>query len=243
VSASQYRLVDRTIPVNPGIIVPTVRDLWRWVGLMPSTACAAIATLVRAGEQEPGFGETNHIDNRMNGKRHCALAGSRFHSAIGTEEQMSKLLRLTTVSLIALMGLLGSAAATMAAPVSQEGASVGAAQGAAGTVVVTDYICDGQTGVVWGGAAGANCYAGSAGFVFYLIGDGTDESWSLSVNGSGSISLPVGTYEVYENIYWAAGTVEVTAGGTSNLSVLHPGAALPPPPPADRLGEPIEVHL
>jgi hypothetical protein len=146
---------------------------------------------------------------------------------------MSKLLRLTTVSLIALMGLLGSAVATMAAPVSQEGTPFGAAQGATGTVVVTDYICDGQTGVVWGGAAGTNCYAGSAGFAFYLIGDGTDESWSLSVNGSGSISLPVGTYEVYENIYWTAGTVEVTAGGTSNLTVLHPGAALPPPPPAE----------
>lgn len=146
---------------------------------------------------------------------------------------MSRYLRLTVALLIALLGVVGSLGATLAAPSTTGDGAVRTEQAANGTVVVSDYICDGQTGVVWGGTPDENCYAGSAGFVFYLIGDGTDDNWSLSVNGSGSISLPAGTYEVYENIYWTAGTVEVVAGQTSYLNVLHPGEALPPPPPAE----------
>jgi hypothetical protein len=130
--------------------------------------------------------------------------------------------------LASAFGVLGmSASAAPAAPDIDRAA----VYQATGTVTVSKYVCAGLDTVVWGGAPDGNCVAGSAGFVFYLIGDGTDASWSLDVNGTGTITLPAGSYEVWENGNWTQGTVTVTAGANTALTVLNPGAPLPPPEP------------
>lgn len=91
-----------------------------------------------------------------------------------------------------------------------------------GNVTVNKFVCEGQTGVVWNEEPGADCVEGSATFVFYLIGDGTDDFWTLDVNGSGTIELPAGTYEVWEDGSWTMSTVEVTENGTTTVNVLNP---------------------
>ncbi len=142
---------------------------------------------------------------------------------------MSRYLRYAMVMFIAMMGVIGSAGAGMAAPQPGTSGDVSMAQGATGTVSASIYICDGQEDVVWGGTPDANCYASTASLVMYLIGDGTDDSWT--VGSGGSATVPAGTYEVYENVYWTMANVTVTEGATTYVTVLLPGEPLPPPPP------------
>lgn len=143
---------------------------------------------------------------------------------------MSRYVRYILVMFIALMGMAGSAGALLAGPGTGADGDVSVAQAATGTVAASVYICDGQEGVIWGGSPGATCYAGSASLVFYLIGDGTDDNWTVNASPNGSATLPAGNYEVWENVYWTTGSVSITAGATTNVILLLPGNALPPPP-------------
>ncbi len=96
---------------------------------------------------------------------------------------------------------------------------------------MSKYVCDGQSGVEWFGTPGATCSAGSTTFYFYLIGDGTDDYWTLPVNGTASMDLAPGVYEVWEAGSWTMAKVSVVSGETTTVNVLNPGKPLPPPPP------------
>ena len=97
---------------------------------------------------------------------------------------------------------------------------------AAGTVIVSSYLCDGLDTVVWGGVPDASCWGTSGTFSFDPMGDGGEAvSLQLGASGSGSVGLPAGSYEVYE--VTADGpvpgsAVDILAGETTVLNVLHP---------------------
>ncbi len=82
------------------------------------------------------------------------------------------------------------------------------------------------------GEVGPDCEGGPATFTFYLHGDGTDDSWTLSVGESGeaSMELQAGTYDV-----WTPGgpifNVTVPENGATSFAYGFPVQA-PAPPPA-----------
>lgn len=106
---------------------------------------------------------------------------------------------------------------------------------AQGTGTVTASVRD-CTGLAYQGPmteVGSDCVAGSATFTFYLHGDGTDDSWNLSVGNSGeaSMELKAGTYDV-----WTPGgsifNVTVPENGTTSFVYGFPvaGSSEPAPP-------------
>lgn len=66
------------------------------------------------------------------------------------------------------------------------------------------------------------CEPGTATLTFYLYGDGTDDFWQVDVDGTGSIVLAPGTYEVVEEGTQASATITVYPGDFINLDVLVP---------------------
>jgi hypothetical protein len=67
-----------------------------------------------------------------------------------------------------------------------------------------------------------DCVSGYATFTFYLVGDGTADYAQLAVNGSGTIGLAPGTYEVVEEETQATFTLEVLDGENTMLIVNNP---------------------
>lgn len=67
-----------------------------------------------------------------------------------------------------------------------------------------------------------DCVSGAATFTFYLYGDGTADYAQLAVNGSGTIGLPAGIYEVIEEETGASFTLEVEDGVNTVLLVNNP---------------------
>ncbi len=72
------------------------------------------------------------------------------------------------------------------------------------------------------------CEPGAATLTFYLYGDGTDDYWQVDVDGTGSIQLAPGTYEVVEEGTQASATITVYAGDFINLDVLVPAGEYAP---------------
>ena len=144
--------------------------------------------------------------------------------------------RHTFVRTLAILALLVSSLGffTMpaaSAPQTQE-SGVAAFQAATGTVTVSKYLCDGLDGVVWNGTVGATCVPSTGTFDFYLYGDGTADYWTLEVDGTDTITLAAGTYEVLERDSWTRMDVVVAAGANTAVTVQNPsGDPLPPPPP------------
>ena len=107
-----------------------------------------------------------------------------------------------------------------------------AAAQSTGTVTAQVRYC---TGLSYQGlldAVGPDCVAGPASFTFYLHGDGTDDSWNLSVgdSGEGSIALEAGVYDV-----WTAGgpifNVTVPENGATSFAYGFPREAPAEPAP------------
>jgi hypothetical protein len=67
-----------------------------------------------------------------------------------------------------------------------------------------------------------DCVPGSATFTFYLVGDGTADYAQLHVDGSGTIGLEPGSYEVVEEETQAKFTLEVLDGENTVLFVNNP---------------------
>jgi hypothetical protein len=67
-----------------------------------------------------------------------------------------------------------------------------------------------------------DCVAGYATFTFYLVGDGTADYAQIGVNGSGTIGLDAGIYEVVEEETQATFTLEVFDGENTMLIVNNP---------------------
>src|SRR5690554_4547128 len=67
------------------------------------------------------------------------------------------------------------------------------------TGTVTAYVqnCTGLSYQGLMGEVGPDCSDGSATFTFYLHGDGTDDSWTMNVNGAASMELKAGVYDVW----------------------------------------------
>lgn len=76
-------------------------------------------------------------------------------------------------------------------------------------------------------AADPACEPGSADFAFYLHGDGTDESWTLSVNDTASMELQAGLYDV-----WTPGgsIFNVTVPENGAVSFVYGFSVQAPPP-------------
>jgi hypothetical protein len=133
---------------------------------------------------------------------------------------MARTLRFLIAALIALVGFGGLLHG-------------GAAQVATGTVTVQKYYCTYLEETLQVEAIDlTQCSPGAATFTFYLIGDGTAdfEQLVLGSSGSGSIVLPVGSYEVVEEGSQTFFTVSVVAGGTTNLLVGNPAPVVPTVP-------------
>src|SRR5690606_12749883 len=67
-----------------------------------------------------------------------------------------------------------------------------------------------------------DCVSGAATFTFYLVGDGTADYAQIHVNGSGTIGLEPGTYEVVEEETQASFDLEVLDGENTVLIVNNP---------------------
>jgi len=113
-----------------------------------------------------------------------------------------------------------------------------------GTVNAARFFCTGLTDTVWqasfvGGVGAAadipstagDCEAGSTTFTFYLVGDGTADNAQLSVDGSGTIGLPAGDYEVVDEVTQSHTFITVIAGSTLSLVASSPLAEPVPTEP------------
>lgn len=78
------------------------------------------------------------------------------------------------------------------------------------------------------------CVPGSALFSFYLIGDGTAEFEPLSVDGSGSINLDPGQYQIVEEATQASITIDVVAGAYTSVVFNTPSDV--PAEPTENMG-------
>jgi len=97
------------------------------------------------------------------------------------------------------------------------------AQVTEGDVIVTVYECPGLDEVVWDGIAGDDCIAGFGNFVFAPVDD-PDAFFTQFVDDTGTVTLPVGTYDVYEEGYENTSTqITISEGETAQLTVLNPG--------------------
>lgn len=108
-----------------------------------------------------------------------------------------------------------------------------AAQSAIGTVMVSVRYCPALAAPAeLPGDPGDACIPGPAQFTFYLVGDGTNsfESLTIDASGLGSISLPVGEYEVIEENSQVVMRVFVEDGATASLVFGFPGEAQPETP-------------
>lgn len=111
-----------------------------------------------------------------------------------------------------------------------------------GTVIVSKFYCDNIDDVIFQAGSTAEvsaaaiptsepaCEPGYGLFTFYLVGDGTNQYAQLEVDGSGSIGLPAGEYEVVEEGTLASTFIEVIAGENTTLVVQNPIADVDPSP-------------
>lgn len=119
-----------------------------------------------------------------------------------------------------------------------------------GTVNVSKFFCTGLTETVFQAAPVVNevpvgiaaaaeagipstageCSPGAATITFYLVGDGTNAFAQLSVNGTGSIGLPAGDYEIVEEETQAHNFITVTEGGILTLVISNPAGSATPTP-------------
>ncbi|MGC4107861.1 MAG: hypothetical protein QM753_16180 [Thermomicrobiales bacterium] len=115
--------------------------------------------------------------------------------------------------------------------------------GTEGTVNVAKFYCNNLEETLFQGdeinaaaipSSAGECQPGSATFTFYFIGDGTDDHAQLVVDGTGSIGLPAGNYEVVEEGTLARTVITVTDGGIYNLVVSNPIDDPLPTIPADQ---------
>lgn len=83
-------------------------------------------------------------------------------------------------------------------------------------------------------SSAGECQPGSATFTFYFIGDQNADHVQLVVDGSGSIGLPAGNYEIVEEGTQAHYIITVWDGVTNNLVVLNPTDDPLPTIPADQ---------
>ena len=95
-----------------------------------------------------------------------------------------------------------------------------------GTLAVNTYSCTGVTGdAIELIEIGDDCTRVATTLDFYLWGDGTDDSWSVTTNATGpvNVELAVGDYEVVDTASWlrVGGTV-TEDGGT--LSIGFPAS-------------------
>ena len=154
---------------------------------------------------------------------------------------MSRLLRMSVVLMLATMGLLGTAATAAAAPGSQAVTGTSALQEETGTVEVWNYLCDSDIEETWYGSPDDSCVTAAGTFTFYRVGDGSGAvTTQLEVDASGTGTtepIPVGDYEVYEDVSGASTTMSVAAGAQT-LSLLMPsGGGEPVPENADPAGD------
>jgi hypothetical protein len=102
-----------------------------------------------------------------------------------------------------------------------------------GTIAVSAFACANVTAVVFSVDGGptddAACVPGYGLFTFYLAGDGTNAFAQLEVNGTGSLALPTGAYEVVEESSQARVFIEVVDSGALNLAALIPAGVAPAP--------------
>ncbi|MGC4192607.1 MAG: hypothetical protein QM589_15810 [Thermomicrobiales bacterium] len=112
-----------------------------------------------------------------------------------------------------------------------------------GTVNIAKFYCTGveatvfQAGDITASAipsSAGDCTPGSATFTFYFIGDQTADNARLDVDGTGSIGLPAGNYEVVEESTQARTVITVSDGGILNLIVTNPTDEVLPTIPADQ---------
>jgi len=104
-----------------------------------------------------------------------------------------------------------------------------------GTVNISVFACTNvtdtvfQSGEVVSAAAipstAGDCAPSAGTFTFYFIGDQTADFAQLFVDGSGSIGLPAGDYEVVQEENQARTTITVVDGGVLTLVVTNPVAA------------------
>ncbi|HVL22663.1 MAG TPA: hypothetical protein VM450_01180, partial [Thermomicrobiales bacterium] len=111
-----------------------------------------------------------------------------------------------------------------------------------GTVTISKYVCENIDDVIFqfGGSAGATCSASAGTFTFYLVGDGRNLYTQIWVDGTGSVTLPTGSYEVVEEETQARLYVDVADGGAYSLLSMNPMWAVPAPAaPAPADDEPV----
>jgi hypothetical protein len=104
-----------------------------------------------------------------------------------------------------------------------------------GTVTISKFVCDNIDDVIFqfGGSAGAACSASAGTFTFYLVGDGRNLYTQLWVDGTGSVTVPTGSYEVVEEETQARLYIEVADGGAYSLLSMNPTWSVADPAPAD----------
>lgn len=78
------------------------------------------------------------------------------------------------------------------------------------------------------------CVPGSALFSFYLIGDGTADYTQLAVDGSGTINLDPGQYQIVEENTQASITVDVVASSYTTAAFYYPSDV--PADPTENMG-------
>ncbi|MGC4190179.1 MAG: hypothetical protein QM589_02970 [Thermomicrobiales bacterium] len=112
-----------------------------------------------------------------------------------------------------------------------------------GTVNIAKFYCNGIEETVFQGgeinaaaipSSAGECQPGSATFTFYFIGDQTADHAQLTVDGTGTIGLPAGNYEVVEEGTLARTVITVTDGGVYNMTVSNPTDDPLPTIPADQ---------
>lgn len=115
--------------------------------------------------------------------------------------------------------------------------------GTEATINVAKFYCNGvdstvfQAGEITASAipsSAGECQPGSATLTFYFIGDGTDDNAQLVIDGTGTIGLPAGNYEVVEEGTLARTVITVTDGEILNMIVINPTDDALPTIPADQ---------
>ncbi len=72
-------------------------------------------------------------------------------------------------------------------------------------------------------------------FTVYFIGNGTDANAQITVDGTGTIGLPAGNYEVVEENTQARTVITVSDGGILTLVVSNPADTTVTPTPSDEV--------
>jgi hypothetical protein len=135
---------------------------------------------------------------------------------------MSRIIRVLVAAMISVVAFGGILQGT-------------SGQAATGTVTVQKYFCTYLDETLLVEAIDLNeCMPGGGTFTFYLVGDESAEYQQLIVggNGLGTITLPVGAYQMVEEETQTFFDLSVIAGEDTRLLIGNPAPAVQPTVPA-----------